>query len=95
MLRLKEEDLEKDTQMDLGFLDRILEINESILEADSSEELERLQAENQEVLDCLNVEISKAFRVEDKTLARKLLVKLKYYVNIEEKIKAFQIKYSE
>lgn len=95
MLRLKEEDLEKETQMDLGFLDRILEINESILEADSSEEMERLQAENQKVLDCLNVEISKAFQVDDKMLAKKLLVKLKYYVNIEEKIKAFQIKYSE
>lgn len=81
--------------MDLVFLDRIMEINESIIEADSFEAIEVLEAENQKVLDCLNVEISKAFIVDDKMLAKQLLVKLKYFVNIEEKIKAFKIKYSE
>lgn len=95
MLRLKEEDLEKETQMDLVFLDRIMDINESIIEADSLEVIQALQAENQKVLHCLNAEISQAFLKDDKTLAKQLLVKLKYYVNIEEKIKAFQIKYSE
>lgn len=81
--------------MDLAFLDRIMDINESIIEADSFEVIEELQAENQKVLDCLNAEISQAFLKDDKTVATQLLVKLKYYVNIEEKIKAFKIKYSE
>lgn len=95
MLRLSEEDLEKETQIDLEFLDDVMEINEAIIEADSIETIVKLEIENQRVIDQLVRQISKAFEEDDKTLAKICLVKLKYYSNIDDKIKDFKVKITE
>lgn len=95
MLRLKEEDLEKETEINLEFLDEIMEINEAIIEADSIEMIVKLEIENQRVIDHLVRQVSKAFQEDDKSLAKTCLVKLKYYTNIEDKINDFKEKITQ
>jgi len=88
LLKLQEEDLEGKQDLDQDFLTHIVELNEQLLESmDSLEELRQLDKENDKVLNGLVEEISRAFKQDDLDTARLLLLKVKYYANIEEKVK--------
>ena len=94
MLRLGEESLEHEVQIAMSeFLDEIMEVNEAILEADSPDVVAILGAQNQAKIDDLVRHISDAFKKSDHLAAKELLLRLKYYCNIAEKIKDVLQKY--
>jgi len=95
MLRLSEDDLEHKVQTATSnFLHEILEVNEAILEADSPDEVAVLAAGNQAKVDDLVHCISDAFEQGDYVLAKELLMRLKYYSNVDDKIKEVLQKYA-
>lgn len=88
MLRLSEDKLEHETQIAASdFLGEILEVNEAISEADSPDDVAVVGAENQRKMDDLVSRISAAFKQSDHAEARELLLRLKYYSNVAEKVK--------
>jgi len=94
MLQLGEENLEREMQVAVSeFLDEVLEVNEAILEADSPDDIAVIGAENQAKIDDLVHHISNAFKQNDRVTAKELLLRLKYYANIDEKIKDALQKY--
>lgn len=95
LLRLNEEHLEKEAQMDPEFLDEIMTRNEEIIEAETLDEIAALGDRNQIVLDDLVRRISQAFGANDTAHAKELLLRLKYFSNIDDKIKEAMRKYSD
>lgn len=94
MLQLSEESLEHETQIAIAeFLDEILEVNEAISEADSPDVVAVIGAENQAKIDSLVRRISDAFQRSDHGTAKELLLFLKYYSNVAEKVKDVLQKY--
>ncbi|OWF47933.1 iron-sulfur cluster co-chaperone protein HscB, mitochondrial-like [Mizuhopecten yessoensis] len=78
---------EANSDVDPDFLMEVMEINEELAEVDSPEALQGMQTENdQRVKDCF-LEISKAFQDGNMVLAKEHVIKLTYYINVEEKIK--------
>ena len=89
MLELYGSPVEEDnTSVDQDFLMDIMEINESLIEAtEDSEELERIEAENNErIQECVK-QVSQAFRNKDIESAKSWTIKLKYFNNIDGKLK--------
>ena len=86
---------ESDTHIDPQFLMEIMEINEELADADTLEAIEDIGATNQKVLDELTNHLSEAFKSEDISKAKELLGRLKYYANIDEKVKDLQRLYAE
>ncbi|XP_004615672.1 iron-sulfur cluster co-chaperone protein HscB isoform X2 [Sorex araneus] len=80
-----------DYKMDTQFLMEIMEINEKLTEAQSEaamKEIESVVREKQkELTDC----VSRAFEQDDFEKAKEILTKMKYFSNIEEKIKLKKI----
>jgi len=94
MLQLTEDDLEHEVQIAVSeFLQEILEVNEAILEADSPDVVAVIGAENQTKIDDLVRRISDSFKQNDHVLAKELLLRLKYYTNVAEKIRDALQKY--
>jgi len=88
MLRLSEENLEHEMHIAVPeFLNEILEVNEAISEADSPDDVAVIGAENRAKIDDLVRRISEAFKQNDHAAAKELLLHLKYYSNVDEKIK--------
>jgi molecular chaperone HscB len=88
LLHLNEDALEHETQIAASdFLDEILETNEAILEAESADEIATIGARNQAKIDAIVLRVSEAFKNNDQQKAKELLIRLKYYSNIGEKIK--------
>uniref|UniRef100_A0A8C6XGH4 HscB mitochondrial iron-sulfur cluster cochaperone n=1 Tax=Naja naja TaxID=35670 RepID=A0A8C6XGH4_NAJNA len=76
-----------DAEAEPGFLAEVLELNEQLAAADSEASLaglERLLAAKQEAL---VQEVSSAFEQDDLHKAKRLLGKMKYFANLEEKVK--------
>ncbi|KAM6423096.1 iron-sulfur cluster co-chaperone protein HscB isoform 2-T3 [Liasis olivaceus] len=76
-----------DAEAEPGFLAEVLELNEQLAAARSGASLatlERLLAAKQEEL---VQEVSRAFEQDDLHEARRLLGKMKYFANLEEKVK--------
>ena len=99
LLRVGEEELEQVLHGIAGeqeFLAHILELNEQLLEAEHSlAALQRLQADSQRELDALQRRISQAFKRGDTTEAKRLLYELKYYANIDDKIRELIQRFSD
>jgi len=94
MLRLSEENLEHEMQIAMPeFFDEILEVNEAISDADSPDVVAVIAVENQAKIDDLVCRISQAFKQKDHATARDLLLRLKYYSNVAEKINNVLQKY--
>ena len=68
------------------FFDEILEVNEAISDADSPDVVAVIGAENQAKVDDLVLRISEAFKQNDHAVAKDLLLRLKYFLNVAEKI---------
>ncbi|XP_077163519.1 iron-sulfur cluster co-chaperone protein HscB [Paroedura picta] len=93
LLELNGVELEKgtDSEADPEFLSEIMEINEKLTEMnkeDTMEELENCIAAKQEEL---VKELGQAFDQDDLQKAKKILVKMKYFANLEEKVKKKKI----
>ena len=86
MLRIKGEDLEKGMEVDMEFLTEAFELGEAVEDAESKEELFKIESENQKNIDDLVKRISNSFKSEDVDTAKQNLVKLKYLVTVSEKI---------
>ena len=77
----------------LEFFDEILEVNEAISDADSPDVVAVIGAENQAKVDDLVLRISEAFKQNDHAVAKDLLLRLKYFLNVAEKINNVLQKY--
>ena len=88
LLRLSEDRLEHDTRITSAeFLDEIMTINEDLIEAETAEEINIVGDLNQARIDALVRRISDAFKIKDPVTAKELLLRLKYYASIQEKVK--------
>nr|XP_056715105.1 iron-sulfur cluster co-chaperone protein HscB [Euleptes europaea] len=93
LLELNGVELEKgtDSEADPEFLSEIMEINEKLTETnneDTREELENYIAAKQEELARV---VGQAFDQDDLQKAKKALAKMKYFANLEEKVKRTKI----
>ncbi|XP_061459490.1 iron-sulfur cluster co-chaperone protein HscB isoform X2 [Rhineura floridana] len=80
-----------DTEADPEFLLEIMEINEKLSDANNDakiEEMENFIAAKQEAL---TKGVRRAFDQDDLQEAKKLLAKMKYFANLEEKLKRKKI----
>jgi len=95
LLSLDEEDLEGKQDLDHDFLTHIMEVNERLIEAsDSLDELREMDRENEGVLKDLVERIGEAFRRDDLGTATSLLLRVKYFANIDDKVKGHIQSYS-
>lgn len=92
LLELKGDPLdEKNNAVDMNFLAEIMEMNEELMEAsDHPEVIEDIEKTNSKRMeDCIKV-VSDAFKVEDIPKAKEYLIKLRYFTNIDDKLKEIQ-----
>ncbi|XP_017267770.1 iron-sulfur cluster co-chaperone protein HscB [Kryptolebias marmoratus] len=76
-----------DSEADPDFLLELMEINEALAEAQTPEEANRIGQDTKGKLADLIVQIDAALHKGELHAARTLLTKMKYYANIEEKVK--------
>ena len=69
------------------FLDEIMSINEDLIEAETVEEIHAVGVCNQARIDKKIEQISAAFKRSDRENAKQLLLRLKYYMSIQDKVK--------
>lgn len=94
MLHLSEDNLEHEVQHALSELfNEVMEVNEALLEADTPDAIAVIGAKNQSKIDSLVEHIACSFRQNDHVTAKELLLRLKYYSNIDTKIKELLQKY--
>lgn len=76
------------------FLMEMMELNEELEEAQSLEEVHMIKEKNCQTISDITTEIAKAFQNDAIEDAKGLLIKLNYYSNIDDKIKAIQQTYT-
>ncbi len=81
---------ENQIEMEPVFLMEIMEINEALDETNSVETIDRIGSENKIILDGLVTHLSEAFKGKKITVAKETLARLKYYANIDEKVRKLQ-----
>jgi hypothetical protein len=86
MLKLRGKDIPENTEVDQGFLMEIMEKNEEVENADTEEEIMRLNKENKSVIGELQQQLSTAFFDGDMKKVISLLGKMKYYTSIDNQI---------
>ena len=92
LLELFGNPLEEGTQaLDPEFLMKIMDINEKLADCVSETVAAEIWKENSKELSSLIDQVSQAFRVNDIAHAKHLLTKMKYYTNIDDKLKEFQL----
>lgn len=97
LLELKGNPLdERDSAVDPSFLAEVMEINEELVEgASNSEVMKDLEKSNaQRVAECVK-DVSEAFQANNITLAKDALIRLKYFVNLDDKIREIFRKHME
>ncbi|NXH43517.1 HSC20 protein, partial [Dicaeum eximium] len=82
---------ETDSDTDSAFLTEIMEINEKITEPKNKDKLEEIETLVKVKQEELTREVTSAFERDDLQEAKKLLAKMKYYANLEDKLKAMKI----
>ncbi|XP_065351198.1 iron-sulfur cluster co-chaperone protein HscB [Cloeon dipterum] len=93
LLSLEGMSIEEDTiQMDPAFLMQIMELNEELEAASSSQSILKLAESNAKILDEYTRNIDSAFAEKNLEKAKKLLAEMKYYASLDEKIKELKSK---
>ena len=88
LLELHGNSIEEDsTAVDQDFLMEVMELNEELAAIDSAEPYRAVLTKNQQTLNELYSELSEAFNNQDIHLAKCILIRLKYYCNLEEKLR--------
>ncbi|NXX68642.1 HSC20 protein, partial [Spizella passerina] len=81
---------ETDCDADSGFLMEVMEINEKLAES-KNKDLEEVETSIKVKQEELTREVTAAFERDDLQEAKKLLGKMKYFANLEDKLKAKKI----
>ncbi|XP_017887298.1 iron-sulfur cluster co-chaperone protein HscB, mitochondrial-like, partial [Ceratina calcarata] len=89
MLKLNDIIISEETDnLNAEFLMEIMEKNEEIEDAlNNEEQIKKLVEENESVLNELIIQVSNAFRQKDIKKAESLLIKMKYYDTIHNRLK--------
>ena len=91
LLELHGQTLEEGTvKMDNDFLMEIMELNEQIIEADTEETVIQLGKDNELMLRKMEKRLSEAFKEDNVTYAKEILQEMKYYDNLDRKIKELE-----
>ncbi|XP_015393146.2 iron-sulfur cluster co-chaperone protein HscB isoform X8 [Panthera pardus] len=77
--------------MDQQFLMEIMEINEKLAEAQSEAAMKEIESIVRAKQKELSDNVSKAFEQDDFEKAKEILTKMRYFSNVEEKIKLKKI----
>ncbi|CAH2093953.1 unnamed protein product [Euphydryas editha] len=88
MLSLRGKEIPENTEIDHEFLMKIMEKNEEVENADTEEEIMKLNKENKEVIKDLQKKLSTAFFDGDLKKVMYLLSHMKYYTSIDNQIQA-------
>ncbi|KAL3867341.1 hypothetical protein ACJMK2_044551 [Sinanodonta woodiana] len=90
LLEILGEKIDEETAyVDQDFLLHIMEINEELSEATDKKQVEKIEEENSvELKKCVD-ELSETFNKGDIQQAKATLIRLKYFENIDDKVKAF------
>ncbi|XP_050353589.1 iron-sulfur cluster co-chaperone protein HscB [Nymphalis io] len=88
MLSLRGKEIPENTQLDQEFLFKIMEKNEEVENADTEEEIMKLNQENKEVIKDLQKQLSIAFFDGDLKRVLHLLSHMKYYTSIDNQIQS-------
>ncbi|XP_013189578.2 iron-sulfur cluster co-chaperone protein HscB [Amyelois transitella] len=86
MLKLKGKSIPETTEVDNAFLMEIMEKNEEVENAETEEEIMKLNQENKAVINDLQKKVSAAFFEGDLEKVVKLLSEMKYYTSIDSQI---------
>ncbi|NXK14082.1 HSC20 protein, partial [Herpetotheres cachinnans] len=78
---------ETDCDADSAFLSEIMEINEKLAESTNEDILEEIETLIKVKQEELTKEVTAAFERDDLQEAKKLLAKMKYFANLEDKLK--------
>ncbi|NXL70084.1 HSC20 protein, partial [Leptocoma aspasia] len=82
---------ETDSDADSAFLMEIVEINEKLAEPKNKDNLEEIGTLIKVKQEELTREVTSAFERDDLQEAKKLLAKMKYFANLEDKLKAMKV----
>lgn len=82
--------LEGEIQLPSDFLDDIMEVNEVLESCKTAETLEPIRHVNTAKLQLLFADVSLSFKEKNIKKARELLCKLKYHVNLDQKIRKLE-----
>ncbi|CAM5101599.1 unnamed protein product [Natator depressus] len=77
-----------DSDIDVEFLKEIMEINETLAEPNNEAKIEEIESFIEVKREELTKDVSKAFERDDLQEAKKLLAKMKYFENLEDKVKS-------
>uniref|UniRef100_A0A8C3XV86 Iron-sulfur cluster co-chaperone protein HscB n=1 Tax=Chelydra serpentina TaxID=8475 RepID=A0A8C3XV86_CHESE len=93
LLKLNGVELAKgtDSDIDVAFLKEIMEINETLAEPNNEAKIEEIESFIEVKREELTKDVSKAFERDDFQEAKKLLAKMKYFENLEDKVKSKKI----
>uniref|UniRef100_A0A8C5XAC2 Iron-sulfur cluster co-chaperone protein HscB n=1 Tax=Malurus cyaneus samueli TaxID=2593467 RepID=A0A8C5XAC2_9PASS len=91
LLELRGVEPAQETDCDATFLTEIMEINEKLAEPKSEDVLEEIETLIKVKQEELTREVTAAFERDDLQEAKKLLAKMKYFANLEDKLKAKKI----
>ncbi|XP_038619028.1 iron-sulfur cluster co-chaperone protein HscB isoform X2 [Tachyglossus aculeatus] len=80
-----------DSEMDMQFLVEVMEVNEKLAEAQSEAEIEEVETLVKDKQKKLTEDVSRAFEQDDLQKAKELLTKMRYFSNLEEKVKIKKI----
>ncbi|KAK3593756.1 hypothetical protein CHS0354_014289 [Potamilus streckersoni] len=80
---------EETAHIDQEFLLHIMEINEKLSEATDMKQIEKIEEENNVKLIKCVAELNESFNKGDIQQAKATLIRLKYFENIDDKVKAF------
>ena len=86
-----DDDMEKAEKQKILML--VLELNEQLDEVDSREKLEELQKSVNVLMEPLEKYIEEAFEKKDLKLALKLVTKMKYFQNVDERLQDLRLKF--
>ncbi|CAG5047741.1 unnamed protein product [Parnassius apollo] len=86
MLHLRGKEIPENTEIDQQFLMMIMEKNEEVENAETEEEIMKLNKENKAIIKELQKKLSKAFFDGDLKIVTKLLSQMKYYTSIDNQI---------
>ncbi|RVE46901.1 hypothetical protein evm_008462 [Chilo suppressalis] len=89
MLKLRGQEMPENSEIgDQAFLMDIMEKNEEVENAETDEEIVRLNKENKAIINELQKSISRAFFDGDLNTVTKLLIRMKYYTSIDNQIQS-------
>ena len=84
---------EDEVHLDPAFLMEIMEVNELLAEVDDIDALRKIGRENHQILTQLMSQVAEAFADGDIEKAKECLARLKYYINIDDKVQDFMSRF--